>query len=91
MNDKTVQILPGRNNDARLVAAIQCASLYFLLGATDSTNRQITHTDDSADNGQKAGGAGRCDVMGARRDRNQAAGEAHGAGCGANQGAGVKA
>ena len=91
MNDNTMHILPGRNNNARLVAAIQCASLYFLLSATDSTNRQITHTDNSADNGPAAGGAGRCDGVGARRDRNQAAGQGHRAGAGAGEGAGVKA
>ena len=95
MNENTLQILPGRNDDARLVVAIQCAKLYFLLREADSTNRQITHTDNRADDGQKAGGAGRCDGVGAQRDRNQAAGEVKRAGSGAgvvgNQGAGIKA
>lgn len=91
MNDNTMHGLPGSNNNARFVAAIQCASLYFLLGAADSENREVKHPDGGADHGQAARGAGRCSGMGAQRDRDQATGEAHGVGCGANQGTGVKA
>lgn len=55
MND--LQRLPSRNDNARLLAAIQSATLQILLGATDSAARQVTHTNNRADNSAQEDGA----------------------------------
>jgi hypothetical protein len=64
-----------RRDNARLVAAIQCATLHFLLRPVDSVFRQIADTNDSRNNCKKAGSAGRCDCLRSQRAACQEAGE----------------
>ena len=72
LNDATQAMhrLPARNDNARLVAAIQCASLYFLFGATDTANRQAENTNDRRNNCTAA-----CGFSGCNRQRPQRAGD----------------
>ena len=58
-----VSLMPSSNDNARLVAAIQCASLYFLLCPIDTTNRQATQPNDRPDHGTATCGFSGCDGM----------------------------
>ena len=73
MND--MHRLPSRNNNARLLAAIQQSQLQILRGSTDSTNRQVMHTDKHRGSGTQEGGADRSDSAGAQQAGDTRAGE----------------
>jgi hypothetical protein len=75
--------LPSRNNHARLLAAIQQSQLQILRGATDSTNRQVMHTDKHRGSGTPPGGADRSDSAGAQQAGDTRAGEVNNDGCAA--------
>ena len=87
-----MQRLPSRNNNARLLASIQCATLQILLGSTDTTNRQAAFADERADNCAATCGAGRCGGVRPCGPGNQAASESevYGGAAGGCESAGVK-
>ena len=67
-----MQRLPSRNNNARLLAAIQCATLQILLGAHDSTIPQCGNkTGQGGGQGGTAEGIDRSHELGAFRAGNQ--------------------
>ncbi len=71
----SVRRLQSRNDNARLLAAIQCASLYFLLGANDSADRQAADADKRADHGAAQGSVGRGDCLGTQRGTDSQVGQ----------------
>ncbi len=73
MND--LHRLPNRNDNARLLAAIQQSQLQILRGATDTAAGQVAHADNGTDNGTPPGGTDRGDSAGAQRAGCARAGE----------------
>ena len=85
LNDATtaLQRLPSRNDNARLLAAIQSATLQILLGATDSAASQVAYTGQRTDRNEKEGGSIGFSIGWPERAGNTRAGEKQNDGCAA--------